>query len=261
MLDILLFPLLICLSLVFIHVLFGSIVLKRGIIFIDIALAQWAALGYIIGHYTGSTHQLVLFGWGFGFTLIAATLLTLIKPLFTNLNYQEASIGILYISATALATTFITATGMEGYHLKEMFSGHLLFVTPIEILSATLLYGLVGLCLYLGGFTKATKSTSKKQDFLFYILFGLVVTSSVKLVGILLVFSFLIIPLMCIKLLLGNTKHQVLYGWVVGLLSCILGLGASLLLDIPPSFCIILILCLIWILALIQKLAITPKSA
>ena len=86
-------------------------------------------------------------------------------------------------------------------------------------------------------------------DFVFYLLFGCIVTSSVKMVGILLVFSYLVIPILSVAIFTKRIKKQITLGWIIGILCSVVGLGVSILLDVPPSFCIILVLCGAWIVS------------
>jgi ABC-type Mn2+/Zn2+ transport systems, permease components len=202
--ELLIVPFILCVALVLIHVYFGSFVLKRGVIFIDLALAQWAALGYLIGHWAGVPAGLTLFVFAWGFTVIAAFILSFLKPIYQDLNLQEAVIGVLYIGAAAIATGLISLTGMEGHHLSHMLAGHLLFVQPVELYASLGVYALIGVML-LWLHRYFLNENSRGSEFVFCVLFGLVVTSSVQLVGILLVFSYLVIPppdgyVACIKL-------------------------------------------------------------
>ena len=258
--DILILPLLACIILVCIHVYFGSFVLKRGIIFIDLALAQWAALGYIVGHLLHIHSHTLLFLTSFGFTAIAAVILSALKHLYQANNLQEAVIGVTYIAANAIAIGLISSFGLDGHHFQEMLTGHLLFIHPSEIITTYLTYFCIGLLLIkLHPFF--VKNTSPKWDFIFYLLFGLVVTSSVKMVGILLVFSFLVIPLLSIIRLTNSFKQQLNYGWIIGIMASIIGLLLSLLIDVPPSIAIIIVLISIWIATtLYYKLFITKQN-
>ena len=190
-------PFLLCLILVCIHSYFGNFVLKRGILFADLALAQWAALGYLIGHYFHVESQLLLFLCGVGMSFLASLILSILSPMFDKSKDQEAIIGILYVLASAVAIALISSTGMESHHLQEMFSGHLLFVTKFEFLVTFALYTVLGSLAYFlrSHFTQ----TNALSCLLFYTLFGVVVSSSVKLVGLLLVFSFLVIPVFITK--------------------------------------------------------------
>ena len=246
MISLLAIPFLACIALVFVHVYFGTFVLKRGIIFIDLALAQWAAFGYLVSNYLHIDHSMTQFIISFGFTLIAGFILTMLKPMFDKVNLQEAIIGVVYITATTLSVILIAITNMEGHHLNEMLAGHLLFIRQSELIFSTGLYAIIAGALY-GLHRYFLTSQSKLIDFLFYALFGLVVTSSVKMVGILLVFSFLVIPTLSTILFTKTLKWQLIYGWILGVSASFFGLFGSILFDIPPSFSIILVLigCLI----------------
>lgn len=241
--SVILLPLLGCLLLVFIHVYFGSFVLRRGILFIDLALAQWAALGYLIAHYFSISSPLFVFLSAFSFTLIAGLFISLLKPLFKTVSYQEALIGVLYIFASALSIGLLSSTGMESGLLKEMLSGHLLFVTSSELTISFLIYFLVALLLRLFH-SSFLHTRSFGFDFLFYALFGLVVTSSVKIAGILTVFSFLVLPLLCTVLFTQSFFKQLFIAWILGTLSSFIGVFVSLIFDLPPSICVISTLCL-----------------
>lgn len=246
LIDLLLLPALTCLVLVLVHVYFGAFVLRRGILFIDLALAQWAALGYVVGQLLGVHEPLFLFGIGFSFTVIAACILVFLKPLYNATNLQEAVIGVVYIAGSALATGLLSSTGMEGHHLKEMLSGHLLFVHSSELLAASALYLVIAGCLYVGH-QKFVQASSSRWEFIFYLLFGAVVTSSVKLVGILLVFSYLVLPILSVTLFTSTLKKQLLWGWCIGFVTSLMGLLLSIYIDIPPSYSVILTLCLTWL--------------
>ena len=239
MIDFIFWPLITCFVLILIHGYFGAFVLRRGIIFIDLALAQWAALGYLVGHWLGIQSSASLFLVAFFGTVLASLMLVGLKSMLEKINLQEASIGVMYIFATTLAMVLISSTGMEGHHLKEMLSGHLLFVQPMDVISATVLYGVIALVVY-NIHHHLLSSQSKRVDLIFYILFGLVVTSSVKMVGVLLVFSFLVIPLLTVRLFTEAFKTQLLSAWGLGCIGATFGVLLALILDIPLSLCVIL---------------------
>ncbi len=253
MMSFMILPLVACLLLTGIHVYFGAFVLRRGVLFVDLALAQWAALGYLVAHWLGIESYGLLFLMGFGFTLIASLIITLLKPIFKELNYQEAVIGIMYISASAFSIGLISATGMEGHQLKNMMAGHLLFVQPFEVMTAALLYGAIGIGLYFAH-SRFLSASSRLWDFVFYALFGLVVTSSVKIAGVLMVFSFLVLPLLSTVLFTSVLKKQLISAWIIGIFASMVGLWLSFFVDVPPSFCVILALCLIWVLSILAFL-------
>ena len=242
MISILLIPLALCLILVLIHVFFGVHILRRGILFIDLALAQWAAFGYLVGYAYHVENPLMLLLCGFSATIVAAFILAIIKPLFAAINLQEAIIGVMYILAASAAMAFISSTGLEVHHLKSMFTGHLLFVQLNDLWLTMFLYTCVGFICFIF-YNRLFRSQSQLSEFLFYTLFGLVVTSSVKLVGLLLVFSFLVIPVLSVFLFVKSIKMQTLLGWGIGVIASCLGLLLSIVFDIPPSLCVILVLC------------------
>jgi zinc/manganese transport system permease protein len=257
MIDFIFWPLITCFILILIHGYFGAFVLKRGIIFIDLALAQWAALGYLVGHWLGIESPVSLFVIAFLGTVLASIILVGLKSMLDRINVQEASIGVMYIFATTLAMALISSTGMEGHHLKEMLSGHLLFVQSTDVIAATILYGAIALIVY-NTHDQLLSSQSKRVDFMFYGLFGLVVTSSVKMVGVLLVFSFLVIPLLTVRLFVQAFKPQIFAAWLFGCGGAILGVLLALILDIPISLCIILSYVIGFFCSVLLKSAVKP---
>jgi zinc/manganese transport system permease protein len=232
-------PLVAAMVLVGIHGYFGGIVLRRGIIFIDLALAQWAALGVLIGHWLGVHSEWLLFGMGFSGTVLAAGILTGLDATTKLKHGQEATIGVMYVLAMTMAMVIMSSTGIEGHHLTHMLSGHLLFVTPKEVAFAAVLYALIGGIAWRFHHQWALATSSKPWNFLFYALFGLVVTSSVKMVGILLVFSLLVLPVLTAMLWVPTFKGQCFLGWALGVMGAILGLTMAMAFDIPLSLCII----------------------
>ena len=247
MISLLATPLLACMVLVGIHGYFGGIVLRRGIIFIDLALAQWAALGVLVGHWMGVHSSLALFAMGFLGTLLASLILIGLEACHQLDHGQEASIGVMYVLAMTIAMVIISSTGIEGHHLRDMLSGHLLFVSPMEVFSAVVLYLLIGGIAW-RAHHQLICPTSKRWNLLFYVLFGLVVTSSVKMVGILLVFSLLVLPALTALLIIPSFKAQCLLGWAIGMVGALLGLLLAMGLDIPLSLCIILAIMAIFFL-------------
>ena len=245
-----LFPLLACFILVLIHVYFGSFVIKRGVIFIDLALAQWAALGYLVAHLMNVEQPFYMFIIGFIFTLIASVVLAGLKKTYSHVHLQEAMIGVMYIMATVIAITIISLLGMEGNHLREMLSGHLLFVTAAEVWQAALIYSVIALIMAVYH-RPILQSSSMLGELVFYALFGMVVTSSVKMVGVLLVFSFLVLPIITAILFSKKFWAQLNIGWIMGILASSIGLWTSLRWDIPPSYAVILWLMAGWLVGVV----------
>jgi zinc/manganese transport system permease protein len=246
MIAMLAIPMLACVALIGIHVYFGGIVLRRGIIFIDLALAQWAGLGVLVGHWVGIESPMALFLMGFLGTLIAAALLIGISPSINQRHGQEAVIGVVYVVAIAMAMALISSSGLDGHHLSHMLSGHLLFVSPMEVAAAIALYISIGLILP-GIHHRLVVPQSRRWQFIFYALFGLVVTSSVKMVGILLVFSLLVIPSLSAALWTLSFKRQLILGWGIGIAGAIIGMISAIRLDIPLSLSIVLAITAIFV--------------
>lgn len=250
MISLLLIPFFACVALVFIHVHFGVKVLSRGILFIDLAIAQWAGLGYLLGHFWGIQSEVALYTTSFGFTLIPALILTAVKSIRSQTNYLEAVIGVLYILAAAIATVVVSVTGMEFHHMENMLVGHLLFITPQELLLAATIYLAVGIIHFLARRWLA-HSDNWRSDLLFYVTFGLVVTSSVKLAGVLAVFSFLVLPPLVVSLFSQSPRQQTGWGWALGIMASGVGLAIAVYSDIPPAVSVILVLCTFWIFSIV----------
>jgi zinc/manganese transport system permease protein len=154
-------------------------------------------------------------------------------------------IGVIYVFANTLAIGLISFSGMEAYHFQEMLAGHLLFIDASQLVFTYLSYILIGL-IVVWLHKKFLSNQSLIWDFVFYLLFGWVVTSSVKLVGVLLVFSYLLLPLLTIYLIKPHLKGQLIYGWLIGVIVSLLGLLLSLYVDLPPSIVIIGLLIMTW---------------
>ena len=248
MIDLLLWPLLTCCVLAGIHAYFGYFVLNRGILFIDLAMAQWAALGYLVAHFFHVESPVSSFIIAFLFTILAGLILIALKPLISD-DKQEAVIGVLYLTGITVAVSVVSFTGMEGHHFHEMLSGQLLFVTPLEAIVTTILYGVISIILF-NVHRLIANQHHLLSLFLFYGLFGFVVTSSVKLVGLLLVFSYLVLPILTVSSFKLSFKRQLFTSYGVSVLSSVCGLFLSFFLNLPPSIAIILCLILTWVISL-----------
>ncbi|MGA0242452.1 MAG: metal ABC transporter permease [Candidatus Marinamargulisbacteria bacterium] len=249
--TLLILPMIACLALVWIHILFGQHVIRRGIIFIDLALAQWAALGYLIGHILHIESPALLFTTAFLFSGLAGIILTGLRPFFSGQNKQEALIGVMYIMGNTMATAIIATQGLEGHHLSEMLAGHILFVSSQTIAFSIMIYAI---CAFLLRIIYQNVATSSRAfDILFYGLFGLVVTSSVKMVGVLLVFSYLVIPLLTTGLFTQRDHPQKIAAWAIGMAGSGSGLLLSLFTDIPASYSIILTLGILLLIGIIFR--------
>jgi len=188
-----------------IHAYLGVHVVERGVIFVDLALAQIAALGATIAILFGmNPHGRGAYFLSLGFTFLGAGIFSLARTRRGHIP-QEAFIGIAYAVASATAILAMSKATGETEHLKDMLVGNILAVSRAEVAKTALLYGGIGLFHYFFRKKFLLISTNTVQaeasgmsirfwDFLFYASFGFVVTSSVAIAGVLLVFCYLIVP-------------------------------------------------------------------
>lgn len=248
-----------CLLLTGVLSVFGHHVVRRGVIFVDLALAQVAALGASAGILLGwgaDTHPVHNFLFSLAFTLAGAALFAWFRG--RRHAPVEALIGMTYAAAMALSLIVLerSATGTE--ELKEMLVGSILTVSPRMLIGAAVLCSVVGVLLWLARRplfaitddpVRAAASGLKlgMWDFLFYAVFGVLVTFAVRATGVLLVFAFLITPALASILALSGARRQLWFGWAFASLGCVLGLEASLRLDISagPSIAAVFVLLLI----------------
>jgi zinc/manganese transport system permease protein len=235
-----------CLALTGIHTYLGYHVVKRGVIFVDLSLAQVAALGAAVG---------LLLGWGddpvrsylisLGFTLMGAVLFAFFRMKQEKVPV-EALIGITYAGAAAISLLVLEKAATGTDELKEMLVGSLLTVSARELVFIACLYSVIGIIHALSRKAlfavtedaEAAKARGLKVwfwDFLFYTTFGFVVTSSVKVAGVLLVFAFLVIPSVSAVVMTQGTIRRLLYGWAFGMVGCVWGLELSLRMDWPAG--------------------------
>ncbi|MEN3046204.1 MAG: metal ABC transporter permease [Candidatus Hydrothermales bacterium] len=241
MIDILLPILISSFILVGIHTYFGIHILKRGIIFADLAIAQIVAMGVAFAFLFNLNHffSSLLFG------LLGSVLLSTYRT-YDNKTIQEALIGISYVAATALTILFLEKAPHGEEALRELFSGSLLWITYSKLLKIFFFYLLIGL-LHLLLWKKFLNLSEGKEknlllDILFFSTFAFAVTHSVQTAGVLLVFSFLIIPPLISTLLFKNFIYKLIFGWTIGILSSVLGAVISYILDIPTSPAIVTVL-------------------
>lgn len=221
------------LVLIGVHTYFGLQVLARGVIFVDLALAQIAALGttvaFLLGHPPQTT---AAYAYSLGFTLLGAALLSATRAWSARIS-QEALIGVIYVVGAALAFVLIDKAPMGAEHIKQILTGNILTVGAADVLALVPLYAAIG-------FGYAWLAARRKRDhwgweLLFFASLGVVVTSSVALAGVLLVFSFLIMPAAIGVILAERFGRQLLIGWTAGILAALVGLGASYVLDLPTG--------------------------
>lgn len=249
-LPFLLWPFVASLILTGIHAYLGVHVVERGVIFVDLALAQIAALGATIAILLGmSPHGRGAYFLSLGFTFLGAAIFSVARTRRGHIP-QEAFIGIAYAVASAAAILAMSKATGETEHLKDMLVGNILAVSRAEVARTALLYGGIGLFHYLFRKKFLLISTDPAQaeasgvsirfwDFLFYASFGFVVTSSVAIAGVLLVFCYLIVPSVGAMLFADKIGRRLAIGWTMGTLVSALGVYFSVLLDLPTGATIV----------------------
>ena len=243
-------PIMACVLLPWLLVYLGLHVVRRGIIFIDIAMAQMASLGICVAVLL----HLNLQGWSafviaLGFTLLGAAVFS-VTGKRTSQVPQEAVIGISYVVAAAAAVLLLSRAAEGDEEIKNMLVGNILLVSPTDV------WKCFGLFLFVGTVHLALRHSFllvsfdrdaayehglrvRWWDFLFYALFGLVVTSFVRIAGVLLVFSYLIVPAVCGINLARSLGRRLLIGWLIALLGGVAGLFLSFRWDLPSGAAIV----------------------
>ncbi|HTT22905.1 MAG TPA: metal ABC transporter permease [Candidatus Sulfotelmatobacter sp.] len=249
-LPFLLWPFMASLILTGIHAYLGVHVVERGVIFVDLALAQIAALGATVAILIGmDPHGIGAYWLSLAFTFVGAAVFAFARTRRGHIP-QEAFIGIAYAVASAAAILAMSKATGETEHLKDMLVGNILAVSRHEVLKTALLYGAIGIFHYIFRRRFLMISTNPEQaeaegisirfwDFLFYASFGFVVTSSVAIAGVLLVFCYLIVPSVGAMLFADRVGRRLAIGWTMGTLVSALGVYFSVLLDLPTGATIV----------------------
>jgi zinc/manganese transport system permease protein len=246
MIELLLWPLLAGLVLTSIHAYFGLHVLARGVVFVDLSLAQVAALGLTVAILAGHpVHSEAAYWYALAFAIAGAILFATARPYESSLP-QEAVIGIVYAVSAALAVIVLDRAPLGAEHIKQILIGSILTVTPSDVGLLVLLYGAIGV-LHFVCRRPLTEVSFHPQlvtslprgafvwDIVFYVSFALVVTSSVRIAGVLLVFSYLIVPAGLAGVLVSDLRRRLMLAWGLGALLTALGLYASWSWDLPTG--------------------------
>ncbi len=270
-LSFLLAPFVASLILTGIHAYLGVHVVERGVIFVDLSLAQIAALGTTIAVLYGiEPHGNEAYVVSLVFTFLGAAVFSTIRPHRARIP-QEAVIGICYAVASAAAILAMSKSTEQTEHLKEMLVGNILTVSWHEVAKTAVLYGVIGLFHYIfrrkfllismhPEQAEAQGISTRLWDFLFYASFGFVVTSSVAIAGVLLVFCYLIVPSVGAMLFAENVGPRLAIGWTMGTLVSALGVYLSLQIDLPTGATIVCTFGVVLIvMALIRRLL--PQKA
>jgi zinc/manganese transport system permease protein len=229
-----------------IHADLGYHIVRRGVLFVDLALAQMAALGVaasvVLGHEHDEAGSYVL---ALGMTLVGAALFAWLRGRSRRVPL-EAFIGIVFATAQALAFLLLEKSPSGAEHLKETLVGSLFTVDPKHVGFVAALYAVLGGLHWLlrKPFFEITQDPEGAErrgrrvflwDFLFYATFGLVVTSAVQIAGVLLVFGFLVIPAVAGVMATGRTGVALAIGWVFGFSASVVGLLGSVTWDFPAA--------------------------
>jgi zinc/manganese transport system permease protein len=246
----LLAPFVACLVLAPLHCYVGMHIVRRGVIFIDLSLAQVAALGTTVGLLAGfHDNPLLLYATSLLFAFAGAFFFAFVRTR-EEVIPQEAIIGIVYVVASAAAVLVLQRTPHGGEELKEMLVGAILFVTWLDILKAGILFAVLAILHTIfrrqllavsfeprGDYAKRLRA--RVWDSLFYVLFALLVTTSVRIGGILLVFSWLIVPTVAALLFTQKLSRALVWAIVFSVVANAIGLIVSGSGDLPTGACLV----------------------
>ncbi|VAW34651.1 hypothetical protein MNBD_DELTA02-357 [hydrothermal vent metagenome] len=254
-LGFLIYPFLACVMLIFIHTYFGVHMLERGIIFVDLSLAQFIGLGialsFLMGLGDGGSYL-----FSIGFAVLGAAILSLSRHIARVTNI-EAFIGVLYIFSLSAAILVLSRSPRGLEEFKAILSGNILWLAPGNIIYSFVLYCIIGGVhfVFRRRFFELTREGKGGfiWEFIFFLSFAFVLVSSVKLGGILLVFAMLVIPALIGRLYTKTPGAVLLCGWLVGVVVSIFGLAFSYYCDLPSSPLIILSLSAIFFVLLLLK--------
>jgi zinc/manganese transport system permease protein len=233
--QVLFLPFLACLTLTGIHVYLGIHVISRKVIFVDIALAQIAALGATVAFLLGyDPRSGGAYLFSLGFAVLAALIFSLTRTERDRVP-QEAIIGLTYATATAAAILLADIAPHGSEHLRDLLAGSIVWVTPEQIIKLAILYSVIGIFHFV--FRKRFLQISVRPqeayaqgvrvrlwDFIFYLSFAVVITSAVQIAGVLLVFCYLVAPAVFAVTLFDDLKRRLITGWVMATVVSAVGL-------------------------------------
>jgi zinc/manganese transport system permease protein len=248
-------PTVLCLILAVMHCYLGLHVLARGVIFVDLSLAQVASLGSTVALLWDPEHKSPAgYFIALAATLLAAGLFALARRSERYIS-QEAIIGIVYAFASAAIVLIIDRLAHGAEHLKQAIIGQILWVSWKDVAHAALIYLAVGIVHYRFRREFLKSSTGAPShwvwDFLFYALFGVVITSSTHVAGVLMVFSFLIVPAAISVIFFSGIRARLLFGWVLSSGLSILGMFISYEADAPVGAVMVVLFTAVPILLLL----------
>jgi zinc/manganese transport system permease protein len=254
-LQFLIYPFLGCVILILIHAYFGIHILERGVIFLDLSLAQFIAVGIAFSCFTGDDPNTRHLYMG-AFAVLGASILSFSRQISRLINI-EAFIGVLYVFSFAVSILFLDRSAHGAEEFKAILNGNILWLTPVDVLKASVLYAVVGgfHILYWKKFIDLSYGNGKGffWEFLFFLTFSFVLVSSVEIAGILQVFSFLVIPALIGRLYTRNPVRILWCGWAIGLAVSLFGLSLSYKLDVPTAPLLVASLSLIFFILLASR--------
>lgn len=252
-------PFAMCLILVGIHCYLGLHVLSRGVIFVDLSLAQVACLGstlaLILGFEHGTTEAYFI---SLGITFLFAGFFAMARR-YEKIVPQEALIGIVYAMASAGVILVVDHLAHGAEHIKDLLIGQILWVSWGEVTKTAAIYAGVGAVHFyfrkqlLKASQDSDRGTNFKWDFLFYALFGIVITSSASVAGVLQVFTYLIVPAIVASVFVKSVKDRLIFGWILGTVVSFFALLLSHHLDMPAGALIVVSFTVLPILIVLAK--------
>ena len=271
-LPFLLWPFLALLCIAGIHVYLGLHVVEREVIFVDLSLAQVAVLGASMATLWGfEEHDPATYGFALAATVIGAATFAMTRSERGRVP-QEAIIGIVYAVAAAASVLILNNAPHGAEHIRDVLVGQLLAIGPGDVARLAALYAALGLLhawwrgplLRISQDPAAAKAGGmnvKLWDFLFYLTFGLTVTASVALGGVLVVFSYLIVPSVTSMLFAEHVGTRLAIGWTVAALASALGMLASVWLSAPPGASVVCVFGAILALAAVLRPVLRPRAS
>lgn len=250
LLSLMKWPLIASLILPWLLVYLGLHIVQRGVIFVDLALAQTAAFGTCMSMVVGyDVHDWQSYAFSLGFTFVGAVVLTFTRSRDQRVP-QEALIGIVYVVAAAAAILALSKSAGGKEELQRSLVGELLVVPPSEVMKTFGLFVAVGIVhfLFRRKFLAISADADRAAaeglnvrwwDFVFYMLFGLVVTSFVHIGGVLLVFTYLVVPAVCATYLVNSIGAKFAVGWGIATLSSVVSLAITAKEDLPIGAAIV----------------------
>ena len=263
-LSLMLWPLIASLILPWLLVYLGLHIVQRGVIFVDLALAQTAAFGatlaVLLGH---DVHDWQNYAFSLGFTFLGAVLLTFTRTRRQTVP-QEALIGVVYVVTAAASILVLSKGAGGGEELQRSLVGELLVVPRAEVLKTFIIFVVIGGIHFVFRKKFLAISASPERaaasglnvrwwDFVFYVLFGLVVTSFVHIGGVLLVFSYLVVPALCATYLVNSFGARFALGWVVATVASVVSLLITAQGDLPIGAAIVCTLGVMLVLAAVAS--------